>query len=262
MGIFKRLRGLFGSGARRYPILELGHIGLTLGAHGRRLEEADAGTRDFVGKLLQACGQSYYFLQRLHIAERPLQLVLVGRDYNISNGDAAGLMRRLVAPEDLVLSAERKDDILTARLKAREVKFNGLTSTHLTSPEDQELYGPYWGSLSQENAYIGRSLLHFARSRGRGRIYQHCCYERAIMTYGRRHCVRGGPEVTTTYDWTLAAAAEKEGLSYAVLLPKRLFVWDFGGGVLEGPDYFHTHAEFFKRSAAMEFALIEKHFAR
>lgn len=218
MGLTDKIADIFNW--RKKYLLEMDHLGLTIGSHGKSLDESSQDTRDFVGKIIKSCDKNNYFIHRTNISDKPLKLIVIGRMYDFNEKDAISLTKDLSTDKDLVLSIRENDQILKTKLNCKSVRFNGIRSLPGTSEEDQEIYGPYHKTYSKEHDYMGKIMAAYCTSPQFEKVYQHAYPAAAKLCTGRRNKDKITGESVTTYDRTLISLAEKEGLSYAVLMPK------------------------------------------
>lgn len=196
-------------------------MGLTIGRHGSRLEDTTEETRQFINQLTKAADQSSYLLHRLHLAQNPLRLVIIGRSGRADEG-SRGLTDRLITRDDLFLTDDkyRKSDLEHFKPKAKDSKVDGPISNLTTSLEDQEIYGPIGGDGSKICQYISKVLLHYLGQPDFKRVYQHCSDSNAVLGCGK---IVELPDKScrVKYSKSIISEVEAAGISYAVLLPKR-----------------------------------------
>ena len=236
----------------------LTHMGLNIGFHGKSLSGTDDGTRQFIQELRDAADKYYHIIQRVNISNKPLNLVVIGRDYNNPPLDALELTNSLVTNRDLVLTEDQpgayvwtekeaqlyktelekaksknmgdevaqlvaEKEVIDQKLKsqfpkAKKAIYNGVKSNALR--RNSEIAGPYHGSTSQESSFIAKQTINFAECGKFNKVYQHCTIPYAVMTEGRKHAVEGKKSLETTYDKTLISEIESADLSYVVLMPR------------------------------------------
>jgi len=222
MGLIERIKGLIRRPKAITRGLDLAHMGLKEGYHGISLAYADSETRKFLEDIEKAADESFHIIQRVvYQNNNPLSIVLIGRDYSMPDKLSHDLNGILASNEDLILyDVKHNEGKLEEEFKGRvsAVKLNGIRSTVKTPVEDYEIYGPFGGTSSEQDSYVSKSLINYAKSGKFNHIFQHCMRGSTRISSG----VYDEEAKGMMYFRTIASEVETSGLNYAVLMPREV----------------------------------------
>lgn len=204
-----------------------GHPGLSIGMHGRKIEDVDSSSFEFIRRLVESSESAKYSLNRLYLGKQPLKLVIVGENFPNSNEKFWKFIDSIYSPSsDCVSTDNFLQKASLDRNRKGFVQYNGFPENIETSQSTMSLSQRLSDEMRFEKI-LSDLVLRIKKTSGR--VYHQTHLNHALVhapNYSEESV--GGSRITVNHQHKdLTAKIQNAGISYALLIPRSDFALEY-----------------------------------